>query len=239
MALKRVLESVDELSDDVKKEYVKKEDGKFHLDVDGEAEELNHLRTKKSIAEEHRTKAEKQRDDLAAELENIRKGAIPKGDVEALENSYKGKMIDAEAKHKERETKLVKQLHRATVGAQAEQIAAELFVAPHLLHAEVAKRLTVEETEDGELRIRVKGADGKPSALTIEDLKTELRSDKRYETVLIGSKGTGSGANGANGRGNGGGNSSGKKPHEMTESERNEFFKRDPEGFKRAFGQVA
>lgn len=238
MALKKVLDNLDGLSDDVKKEY-KEKDGKFHLDLDGDdsEQELTHLRTKKQIAEEHRTRAETKVRELQEKLDEIHRGAVPKGDVEALENSWKDKLATTESKLKEREQKLQKQLQRATIGARAEALAAELSVAPELMAPEIAKRLTVEESEDGEIRIRVKGPDGKPSAMSIDDLKNEIKADKRYAPVLIGSKASGGGANGNNGsNGNGGGDPSGKKPHEMSEAERVAFYKKDPEGYRRAFG---
>lgn len=233
MALKKFLDSLDGLPADVAKEY-KEKDGKFVLDIDGDDSEsvIEHLTQKKSIAEEHRTKAEKRVLELQDELDNLRRGAIPKDDVTALEQSWQSKLDEATAKGTSEVTRLKSQLHKVMIEDTAARIAAELSSVPDLLQGSIASRLAIEEVETGEVRVRVKDASGKPSALTLDDLKTEIRSIEKYAPILIGSKGSGGGANGSQIPGSSGG----KKFAEMSEKERVEFHKRDPDGFRQAAG---
>nr|AYD82583.1 putative scaffold protein [Achromobacter phage vB_Ade_ART] len=234
MALKHTVETLDGLPADVAKEYVEK-DGKFVLAIEGDDRDnqIAHLTQKKSIAEEHRTKAEAKNRELQDKLDEMHRGAIPKGDVEALEASWSGKLTEATTKAKDRETKLLNQVHSLTIGHTASKIATEISTAPELMRPEIEKRLQVEETEDGRAIVRVKDAAGKPSAMTLDDLKAEIKADARFAPVIIGGKASGGGANGAHN----GGIPNGKSPSEMTEGERIELYKRDPEAFARAFGQ--
>lgn len=233
MALKKVLDTLDGLPAEVAKEY-KEKDGKFYLDIDGDDSEsrISHLTQKKQIAEEHRTKAEKRAQELQDELDNLRRGAIPKDDLEALEQSWKNKLTTTESQYKEQTAKLRKQLHKTLVEDTAQRIASELSTVPDLLAPTIANRLSIEETESGDIRVRVKDAEGKPSASTLDDLKSEIRSIEKYAPILVGSKGSGGGANGTQTPGSSGG----KKIADMSEQERVEFYKRDPEGFKQATG---
>ncbi len=237
MALKRVLDNLDNVPDDVKKEYVEK-DGKFHLDLDGEDDNVKHLTTKKQIAEEHRTKAEKRAKELQDELDEMRRGAIPKADVEGLENSWKGKLTESEQKAKDRETALTKRLHKVLVEDRAEALARELSTTPSLLAPVIMRRLAVDEV-DGEPVVRVKSADGKMSALTLDDLKTEIKGNTEYAAIMIGSKGNGGGAGGGNGGKSGSGaGGNGRELKDMTDAERTEWYKRDPDGFRAATGRA-
>lgn len=231
MALPRIRESIEGLPADVAKEY-KEVDGKFVLDIEGDS--LDPLVSAKNHEKAARQTAEQKLQQAQEQLDEMRRGNIPKGDVEALENSWKTKLTTAQQEAKDRETRLRNQVHGLTIGNTAASIAAEISVAPDLLRGEIERRLAVEETEDGRVVVRVKGADGKPSALSLDELKTEIKGDQRYAPIIIGSKASGGGANGPQGSGD---SPSGKKPHEMTSEERVEFLQRDPDGFAKAFGQ--
>src|SRR5690606_6657234 len=230
MALKKILDTLDGLSDDVKKEY-KEKDGKFVLDIEGDDSDtqISHLKQNKDIAEEHRVKAEKKVEELQNMLDDMRRGNIPKSDVEALENSWKDKLNQATELSKSEKAKLQKQLDKVLRQDTAHRIAAELSTVPDLLVPTIVSRLAVEEGEDGEVKVRVKDKAGKMSALTLEDLKTEIRGIEKYAPILIASKGSGGGAGGPKNQ-NPGGNELAK----MSEADRVAWFKRDPEGFRNA-----
>lgn len=230
MALPRIRESIEGLPAEVAKEY-KEVDGKFVLDIENDS--LEPLINAKNHEKAARQKVEQDKEALQNQLDEMRRGNIPKADVEGLENSWKQKVEDAKNTAKATETRLRQQIHGLTIGQTASSIAAEISTAPELMQGEVARRLAVEETADGVPVVRVLGADGKPSALTLEEFKTELRADKRYAPIIIGSKASGGGANGAQG----GGLPDGKKPQDMTSEERVELYKRDPAAFQKAFGQ--
>lgn len=234
MALKKVLTSLDGLSDALKGEY-KQVGDEFHLDVEGDdtAAKLAQIAEKKRIAEEHRVKAERERDEAKEKLDEMRRGAIPKDDVQALEQSWKEKVEAANKAKQDAENSLMGEIMAITAGAAARQIASEISNAPDLMEPVIRKRLTT-EVVDGVRVVRVKDANGKPSAMSIDDLKAEIKADARYATVIIAGKGSGGGAGGNGGGGNGGGGAGTKKLSEMSEADRIEFAKRDPDGFRRA-----
>lgn len=70
-----------------------------------------------------------------------------------------------------------------------------LLMEPHL-----QSRFEVVEETDGEFKLLVKGADGKPTGQTIDQLEAELRADKRYAALIKGRD-----SNGGDTRNNGGG----------------------------------
>lgn len=214
MALKSILDSIDGLPDDVKKEY-KKEGDKFVLDVDGIDSHpgVSALKNAMTRAKEERgaaqTEARTAKDALQAaqdELDNMRRGAIPKGDVEALERSWKEKLDKATNEATTKITKLTSAVDKNVRQAKASELAAELFVNPALGLPHVLPRLAV--TEDGdEFVVKVLGADGKPSASTLDDFKKELLQNKDLAPILRGTRASGGGASG--GQGGGGAPSSG------------------------------
>lgn len=152
------------------------------------------------------------------------------GNLEAIENSWKEKLAL-------RETELTSQLSQAqaknyelTVGRQAQELAGELAKpnAQRLLAKEIKERLTLDENGN----IRVLDLQGKPSALTIDELKAQLRADPTYQDIIIINNSSGGGATGG---GNGGG--AAKNPKEMTEQERIDLYNRDPVLFKQLFSK--
>lgn len=240
MALKKVLKTLDGLSDEVKKEY-KAVGDEFHLDVDGDdsTAKIAHLEDKKRIAEEHREKAEKEARAAKDQLDEMRRGNLPKADVEALENSWKEK-LDAEKTAREAAERTHKEeVASLTVGQEAQRIAAKLFVVPSVMVGEVRKRLTTEMV-DGVRTVRVKDKAGKLSAATLDELEAELKATAEYAPILVGSKSSGGGAGGGGnggGAGNGGGGGATSELSKMSEKERAEFAQRDPAGFRAAMGR--
>lgn len=209
MALKSILDNVDSLPDDVKKEYKKGNDGKFYLDVDGIDDHPNVKGLKTSMENAKRERGEA-RDALAAvqtqlssandQLDDMRRGAIPKADVEALENSWKTKLTTKETELGGKITKLSGALDKNLRQATATQLASELFVSTSLGLPYILPRLKVEE-EGEEFVVKVLDANGQPSASTLEDLKKEMVQNKEFAPILRGTRASGGGANGGNGGG--------------------------------------
>lgn len=229
MALTRVLKTLDGLAADVAKEY-KEVDGQFVLDITGD--DLQPLINAKNHVKEElattKTKLAKAEQDLL----DIRKGVIPKEDLEAIENSYKQKLTDAETAKTASEKTLTKRLNQATIKAQAQAIAASMSDAPHLMLPYIERRLSVEFDDNDTAIIRVKGADGKASALTLDDLKKELVANPELAPIIRGSKGTGGGANATTTNpSNPGG--AGKKLKDMSEKERVDLFRSNRAEFDR------
>lgn len=96
-----------------------------------------------------------------------------------------------------------------------------------MLLPHITSRLSV-ETIDGQPQIRVKDLQGNLSALSLDELKNEFRSNAAFKPLIAASNASGGGANG----GQGGGAT--KKPSELTTAERSEWQQRDPVAFKRA-----
>lgn len=207
MALKMFLESLEGVSADVAKEYKKTEkDGKtvYSLDLEG-YEDPGALKRAKDHEKEARKTAEAKlkelsstMDTLQEELDNMRRGAIPKGDVAKLEESWKSKLDKREGELKGQLETTKKALQKLLVDNVAQEIATKLSTAPSVMLPHVRSRLTVEEVE-GEFKTRILDKDGKPSAMSIDDLQKEFTSNKDFAPILVGSRASGSRASGGQG----------------------------------------
>lgn len=192
---------------DVQKEYKKAdEDGKeiFKLDVEG-WEDPGPLKRAKDHEKTARQEVEKKLKDTAtnlealqAELDDLRRGNIPKGDVAKLEDSWKTKLGKAETEAKATIGLLESSIRELLIDNVATTMAAKISTAPDVILPHIRARLTAEQV-DGKFSTRVLGSDGKPSALTVVELEKEITSNKSFSPIIIGSKASGSGAAGAKG----------------------------------------
>ncbi len=241
--MKYKLDSLEGLSDEMKALYEEK-DGAFYLKIEGlpqqDNSELDGLKRKvEELLGEKKTAQQKQREaEEKAQREAEEKAqreaeeaARKKGDVAAIEASWKAKLEQAEAKHAEATKALQDQVYKLTVGQTAQTLASELSIkgSEAVLLPHITNRLQVETDENGEVKVRVLDSQGKPSALSIDDLKKEFRGNVAFKPLIVASNASGSGASGG---GSGGG--AAKKPSEMTTQERLEFQKNDPQGFQAA-----
>lgn len=221
MALKAYLESLEGIPADVAKEYKKVEieqDGKkverFTLDLEGAyitdepVDALKRARDyEKKEASTHRSKVKEltmQSERLQEELDAMRRGAIPKGDVEGLEKSWAKKLQDRETALTAERDAALGTLRTLLVDNVAVQLANKITVegSADLMIPHIKGRLTTEHTSEGYVT-RVLDAQGKPSAMSIEELQKDLSADPRFKAIIRGSKASGSGASGANGNGSG------------------------------------
>lgn len=159
-------------------------------DVSGLEKKVNELLTEKKTEKAKREEAE--RAAAAAAEEKARK----EGDVTALENSWRQKLTDLENGYKSQIEGLNGSLQTLLVDNVATTLAADLSgdAAPVLL-PHIKSRLTV-EMQDGKPVTRVLDANGKPSALTVDELGDEFRNHKAFAGVIIGSKASGTGGAG-------------------------------------------
>lgn len=176
-------------------------------------------------------KKEQQRIAQEAELEKKRlaeEAARKNGDLEAIENSWREKLINTEQELKSKYDSAQKRIHELTVGRTAQELAGKL-AKPHaqrLLAKEINERLTLDENGS----VRVLDAQGKPSALTIAELETELRNDVTYQDIILINNSSGGGATGG---GFGGGAT--KKPNEYSVQEMKELRASNPELYNQLF----
>lgn len=196
MALKRKLTSAefDKLSDAMKGEY-KKDGENYVLDVEGD-EDTGALRRanerNKIEADEAKAAAKKAADELAALKET---GARNSGDVAALDASWKEKFKTQETAHKEANGKLTGMLDTQLRQNVAKELAGKISNAPSLLLPHILPRIKVDLT--GETPVtQILDAQGKLSALTLEDLQKELVANKDFAPIIVANRGSGSGGAG-------------------------------------------
>lgn len=221
-------EAYDALSDELKGAYEEVGDkGEYRLKVEGydDPAELRRARDREKQA----AQAAKERiAELEAKLAQIEGDDNRKrGDIDALEKSWREQKEKAVAEKEEelkKRDRIIQRVFRTNV---ADAMAKEISTVPVAMARLIQDRLVV-EIENGEPVTRVLDKSGKPSALTVDDLKKELVADPDLLGMIKGSKASGSGATA-----NPGGGAT-KKLHEMSDSERREWFQRDPEGFRQA-----
>ena len=207
--------------------YVKQDDGNYRLDAefpdnDGLKAKADELLGETKREREKRKAAE---DKLAAlELERQKAAddtARANGDLDSITNSYESRIAKLNEEHGGNLTALQKQIYDLTVG----QAANNLAMLPH-----IQNRLTLEQTETGEQRLRVLDAQGNKTAMTLEDLKQEFRANEAFKPLIAANGASGSGANNANSGAGGQFDAT-----TLTALERKQLFDTDPEKFKRLF----
>lgn len=119
------------------------------------------------------------------------------GDVETIEKSWGEKYAALESEKTEAIKQYETMIHNLTVGAAASSMAAEIAVqgSASILLPHIERRLTV-EIRDGKAVTKVLDKEGRPSAMTIEELKKELITDKAFAPVIAGTKASGTGYRG-------------------------------------------
>ena len=166
------------------KAEVEKETSGLKTKVDELLKETKEAKKARKDAEE---KAAQEAEELA------RKG----GDVAALEKSWQAKLDKAAAEAQKTIDSLNGSITTMTVDNVAVRIANEIAVqgSADILIPHIKSRLGV-ELRDGQHVTVVRDAQGKPSAATLDELKTEFSTAPAFAPVIVGSKATGGGANG-------------------------------------------
>lgn len=217
MAMKRKITKAeyDKLSDEAKKNYKAGEfSDTYVIDLDGEDDSDDPAELRRALARERedRKKAQKEAralreaagetgDDDNADDDNADDNDPParRGSKRAQADAKK---IDADWKKKyDKDTgglaaKLSTKdafIKRTLINDTAERIARTISTAPTLMAKAIAERLDVDFDGD-EPELIIKGADGKPAAITLEKLEKEFRDNKEYSSIIIGSKSSGGGA---------------------------------------------
>lgn len=236
MSLQFKVDSLEGIDENLHSLYQEK-DGAFVLDVDGvvpkyhadkllgeKAEIKSKLDSYEKLAQE--AEAEQARIAREAQEELARKN----GDWQALEDSYKAKLAEKETEFTSQAENLRKQVYKLTVGDQALKLASEISKshAIGIMTPFIEQRLTLDENNN----VRVLDLQGKPSAMTIDDLKQEFKANAMFQDIVVANNSSGGGATGG---GNGGG--AAKNPKEYTEQERIDLYNRDPVLFKQLFSK--
>lgn len=179
--------------------------------------ELDKFKAKQEAADKERKKAEK----LAREEAD--NAARKTGDIEALEKSWNEKYSNLENSTTSTIEELNRIIQNVTVGAEAKSIASELAIdgSAGVLIPHIQSRLAM-ELSDGTPVIRVL-QNGKPSALTLDDLKSEISENKAFAPLI---KGTGANGSGDIGGSEKGGNTMRRGSFEsLSHTEKSRFIK--------------
>ncbi|WP_347837727.1 hypothetical protein [uncultured Planktomarina sp.] len=142
--------------------------------------------------------AKKAAEDKAAE--DARKAAAAGGDVEAITKSFEDKIAKMETDHQAELASANGALRTATVEAQATAMAAEIAVPGSERHVrrDILDRMASDVVE-GKVKISVLDKDGKPSAMTPDELKAEIAGDPANKSLIRATDASGGGAAGQNG----------------------------------------
>lgn len=173
---------------------VKKVTDANEADTKGLKDKVEQLLDESKAAKKAKAEAE------SAAAEAARKAAEDGGDVEALKKSYEDKIAKMEADHKTALDSVNGALRTATIDAQATAMAAEIAVPGSERHVkrDLLDRMTA-NVVDGKLQISVLDKDGKASAMTPDELKTEIAGDPANKSLIRASDSSGGGAPNSNG----------------------------------------
>lgn len=191
MALKKKLtkEEHAKLSDAFKAEYIEDGDG-FRLDVDGD-EDTGALKRAKDRESQLRKDAEKALKEAQEKLDALgTDDARKKGDIETLEKSWQSKLDTQKAEYDGKLSKLTGHTTKSLVDNVALSIASKISTAPNLILPHIRARLQA-DFEGDEPKTRVLDKDGKPSALTVEELSQEFIANKDFSAIITASKASG------------------------------------------------
>lgn len=241
MLLRKIAKTAyDALPDVMKAEYKVSSTNasEYLLDADDAKEALAARDREKARADELQTRVDaidkklKDAEDAtkAAEAEALRK----KGDIPALEASWQAKLDAAKVASDAAIDGLKIKLKNLLVKNAAMAMAADISTTPNLLAPMIEARLQAEIDVDTPFT-RVLDAAGKPSALSLDDLKKELVANKDYSAIIKASQSSGGSAGAGRGGGSAGsgGGEGGKKLSEMTDAERVKMAREDPAQLKR------
>jgi hypothetical protein len=188
-------EDYENLSDIEKKLYSEK-NGSFLLTVEGveSEDDVKALKNAKEYEKTERKKLEAQLKELQQKLDgNTEEEIKKKGDIQALEESYKKKLKETsdalEAEKQKHLSHLSTQLLNSTVSELSLKIApnAKTLISPH-----IKNRLSVEFENDTPI-VRVLDKDGKISANTLDDLHKEFVNNPEFKPIVGGTNASGSG----------------------------------------------
>lgn len=188
-------------------------------------EEVEKLRKhSETLLAEKKAEQQKQREAQAEKDALAQEQARKKGDFETLEKQYQDKIAKLEAEIVERD----KQRDSDLVKSEALKLASSLSDNEHnqeILQMLIEKRLTAENGQ-----IKVTDGTGNLTIASIADLKNEISTSGKFDSLITGTKASGVGATGQGTQGT-------KQASDYTESERIELATTNPNLFNQLFAQ--
>lgn len=202
MALRKKIKKSDyeKLNDVFKAEYKENDDGDYILDLEGE-EDVTALLNAKNHEKERRLEEARKRRELEKQLEELRQAESDredalnkkKGDIEAVEKSWQAKYEKLVSEKDSKISALEGHINSFLIDSTVNQIAGEISNAPKLLEPFIRQRLSL-DLESDKPKVRVLDTEGNPSALTIDELKSEMKENPDFSQIIIGSQASGGGA---------------------------------------------
>ncbi len=175
------------LPDPIKAEY-KETGGKYKLDVKG----IDDPAPLKSALENERNAHKETKNTLLARVKELETTT----DRASIDSSWQQKLDRTKSDYENQLQKLNGLIQRQTVTDVAKTIAQEVSTAPDLLIPHILPRLKADISGETPTT-RILDANGKDSALTLDDLKKEIVSDKRFSAIIRAGGASGGGAGGA------------------------------------------
>ena len=202
------------LSDDTQNQITPERYNELQAEVDRLRKHSETLLAEKKQQSEQRRAEQAEKERLAEET------ARKKGDFETLEKQYQAKIQELNEqiakRDKERDENLVK--------SHAQKLSSQLSDNPanqEILQMVLEKRLSA---KDGQ--ISVLDTSGAVSIASLDDLKREIETCGKYDSLVVGTRASGTGSNGK---------SATKQASEYSESERIELANTNPALFKQLF----
>lgn len=188
--------------------YAKQDDGKFALrDPSALINAKNHEKIKRQeVTKEFEgvtqrlaaLEKERQEEKDAILEENARKQAEKDGNFDALEQSYKDKILKQSTDFEEKQSGLMGIISDMTAKTAAQKMAGEIFGKDaEIMMPHISPRITT-EIIDGKPVLKTLDAQGRPSANNLDELKSEIYNNPSFSRQVVGSNASGGGANGAN-----------------------------------------
>ena len=212
-----------EIPEDVQKQLNEQVGGLISAKVE---EETAGMKTKlDELLSEAKTAKQKAKEAEAEKAKAAEEAARTNGDIESLDKSWSEKLSAKESEYQSQIETLMSTVRQDKVETVAVKLAAELSgeysdaMLPHVLG-----RLDVEMV-DGQYKTIVKGLDGKRSALTVEELKTELMGNKALAPLIIASQASGAGASGSKSDGGASSNNKAADFRTMSKADKMQYMK--------------
>lgn len=159
-------------------------------DVSGLKAKNEELLAEKKAQQEAATKAAEEA--AAAKAAKDLADANKAGDIDAINKSWQEKYDTLDGQYKGLQGSMAESASESVAVKMASSIAVkgqDSLLLPH-----IQSRLAA-EVVDGRAVVKVLGSDGKPSALTVDELKTEFQNNAAFASVIVGSKARGGGSN--------------------------------------------
>lgn len=180
-------EGYNALAAELKALYKEQEDGSYQLSVNGlpQPEDVSGLKAQLDrVLSEKKSESEKRAQADKEAREAAEKAARAAGDIEALDKSYQERIQTLQAELEGKLNNANSQIQKLMVDNVVNDLATKLSKSnANLIKPFLKERLALEQGTDGSYLTRVL-KDGKPSALTIDDLHKEFVSNKEFAPII-------------------------------------------------------